>query len=251
MLGARDDRPDDAVAADVLGQRPRAAEVPALAERGAERPRAQDVVLGLDTLGEDGGAGRLGVGRNGVGHAGARQAGAGLHEAQVELDDVGAQDREQRERAGIGADVVKCDATARGAQALDDPQQLCWAAGQVALGELGHDDELAQRPADEPLVALGHAVPDRPGLDVHEERGRRAQACLQRPAHGGGAAGPVQVDDPPGSRRGAEQLGRHRQRRALGAAGERLVSDDRAGVEVDDRLVEGAKPVGREEVVEL
>ena len=55
-----------------------------------------------------------------------------------------------------------------------------------------------------------------------------------------GAAGPVELRDRAGPARGREQQVRALQRRALGPAGERLVGDDLLGVEVDDRLVDGA-----------
>ena len=113
-------------------------------------PRARAIVellLGLDALGEQDGAGALGFGVDGVDDRGDRGRRVLLDEPQVELDDLGPDEGHQRERAVVGADVVQRDRQAEGAQRLDAGEHLGGTVGQGALGELEDDVELADRRA--------------------------------------------------------------------------------------------------------
>ena len=132
--------------ASAAGQRAGAAEEPALAVAGAEGAGDLELLGRLDALGEQDGAGALGLGVDGVDDRGDRGRGVLLDEPQVELDDLGGDERHQRERAAVGADVVEGDRHAGPAQGVDAGEHLGGAVGQRALGELEHDVELLARP---------------------------------------------------------------------------------------------------------
>jgi hypothetical protein len=68
-----------------------------------------EVFGGLDALGQDDGPGSFVMGEHRSPGPGLLIAGPRLHQRQVELDDVGRDDVEQRERIEVGADVVEGD----------------------------------------------------------------------------------------------------------------------------------------------
>lgn len=83
-------------------------------------------------------------------------------------------------------------------------------------------------------------------FDVDEQRGTVRDAIRQRPAQGGSPARPLQFLDqalflsrPEQVVRAVEGAGR--------SAGQGLHGDDPAGVEIDDRLVDGAHPAGEQQ----
>ena len=122
-------------------ERPRPAEEPALPERGAERPRTCEVRLGLDPLGEHDRARALDLGADGVDHPRGRDQVARLHESHVELDHIRRDERHERERALVGADVVDRDATPALAQPAHGGEHLGGARRQRALRQLGDERE--------------------------------------------------------------------------------------------------------------
>jgi hypothetical protein len=166
--------------------------------------------------------------------------GRALHEAQVELDDVGRQEGHHRQRARVGPDVVKRDGAAQRALELDSPQQLGGLAGQRALGDLQDHLEVALGGRVERAEVVGPVAPG-VGLDVHEQAQGSAQAAAQRGPERRRLAGPVELGDAPGLARGGEHRVRPLQRRALRAAGQRLVADDRARAQADDGLEQRAQ----------
>jgi hypothetical protein len=82
------------------------------------------VLLVLDALGEHECAGPLGVRVDRVHDLRDRRARPVLHQAQVQLDDVGGEQRQERQGHGVRADVVDGHAPAQAADALDGAQQL-------------------------------------------------------------------------------------------------------------------------------
>ena len=96
---------------------------PALRERRAERVAGARVLLGLDALDEDARAGALGLRGDGVDDLGDLGVGAALDEREVELDDLGREQRHHRQRVGVGADVVERDRDAHRAHVGDVRQQ--------------------------------------------------------------------------------------------------------------------------------
>ncbi len=204
----------------VGGQRARAPEVPALAERGADRQRSREVRVALDALGEQRGSRALDLGGDGVEHAGARPRGAALlDQRHVELDHVRGEKRHQCQRALVDADVVERDAPAALAQPGDRGEHLGGPGGQRPLGELDHHAQAVG------LGAQQRLSPDRGRLDVEEEGVRRAQAGGEGALGHGGAGGAVELREHPGGGGVAEQRGGRFQRRALRPARERLVGD--------------------------
>ena len=145
-----------------------------------------------------------------------------LHEAQVELDDVRAQQRHQRERAGVGADVVERDPPAARAHRLDRGEQVGGPFGQRALGYLDDDVELVGGARPVGVQVIWRLGAKRARLDVDEEGAAAADGRLERAARGGGAAFPVEMDQAAGLRGGGEQAVGALERRALWAAGQRL-----------------------------
>jgi len=203
------------------------------------------VPLGLDPLREHDRAGPLRVGVDRVHDLGDRRAGPLLHQPQVELDHVGAQQRQEGQRHRLGADVVHGDAPAEAAHPLDRPQQLGRARRQRALGDLQHDPQLSRR-----LLGDREQLGQRSGaehlrLDGDEHRQRRDQPGPDGAAEGGDAARAVQLGEPAGRAGGGEQRVGPLER-ALRTAGQRLVGDDGAGVELDDRLEDAADAAGGE-----
>jgi hypothetical protein len=207
------------------------------------------VLLRLDALGEDEGAGPLGVGVDGVHDLGDGRARTLLHQAQVELDDVGSEQREEGERHRVGAHVVDGDPPAQRPDPLDGAQQLGRACGEGPLGDLDDDAQvLGCAVGDGQQLVQRSAVEDL-GLDVDEDGQRGQQILLDRPLEGGGAADLVELGQPAGRARGGEQQVRALQP-ALRATRQGLVGDDAARVELDDRLVHAAHTAGSQRFVE-
>ena len=155
-----------------------------------------------------------------------------VEQAQVELDHVGIEDRHQRQRARVGADVVERDAPAEPAQLGERPQQRLRALGQRALGDLHDEREAGARRA-------GQVVLERARVGVDEQAERRAEPALDRAGQRGLAAGAVELGDAPVLAGGGEQRFGRGEPVAPAAAGERLVADDAAVAQVEDRLVDG------------
>ena len=87
----------------------RSAEQPALAKRRAERQRDGEVLLGLDPFGQHGRPGPLGLGVHRTDDAGDLRRRLLLHQREVELDHVRAEQGQQRQRVRVSADVVDRD----------------------------------------------------------------------------------------------------------------------------------------------
>ena len=226
-----------------------AAEQPALAEGRAQGAGGGEVLLRLDAFGEHERAGPLGVGVDGVHDLRDRRAGTLLHEPQVELDDVGGEQREEGQRHRVGADVVDGNSPADAPNALDGAQQLGRAGGQGALGDLHDDAQVAGRALGDGEQVVQRCAVEHLRLDVDEDGQRGEQALLDRAAEGRGAAELVELGQP------ARRAGRREQEvgaleRALGAAGQRLVGDDPTGVELDDGLEDAADRAGGECLVQ-
>ena len=170
--------------------------------------------------------------------------GALLHQPQVQLDDVGRQQREEGQRHRVGADVVDGDAPAEGAHALDGAQQLRRPGGEGPLGDLQDQPQLPGRVGGDGEQVVQRRAVQHLGLHVHEHRQRGQQALRDGAAEGGGTADLVQLGQPTGLAGGGEQQVGPLQR-ALGAAGERLVGDHPSGVELDDRLEHAVHAPGR------
>ena len=92
-----------------------------------------------------------------------------LDQAQVELHDVGSQERHQRKRAIVRADIVERDSDAGAAHPLDRREQLRRAGGEGALRDLDEHAQAARPDLLERHVAEQLAV-HRVRLDVHEQR---------------------------------------------------------------------------------
>jgi hypothetical protein len=225
-----------------------AAEQPALAERRAQRAGHGEVGLVLDALGEHHRAGALGVRVDRVHDLGDRGAGAFLYQPQVQLDHVGAQQRHERQGHRLGADVVHRDAPADRADPLDRAQQLGRAGGQCPLGDLqDHPQPARGGLRDGEQVLQGRAV-EHLRLDVDEQGQRCLQAGGQRAGERRVAAGGVQLGEPAGLAGSGEELIRALER-ALRPAGQGLVGDHAAGVELDDGLEDAAhRPVPQDVV---
>ena len=142
VASQREDRAERIVS---RGQLARPPEEPALPVEGAERQCPAQVVLGLDPLGEDQRAGPLRLGVDRVDDFGDLLRGAVVQQFQVELDHVGAQERDQGERARVGADVVEGDPGAAPAQVLGQRDQVGGVVGEGALGQLDDQREAVQR----------------------------------------------------------------------------------------------------------
>ena len=238
---ARAGQPQAAARVGQLGRERRGlAEQVALAERRAGRAGGRELLLGVDPLGQHGGEALLGLGadrgddpRHVLGLAVAQQP-------QVELDHVGIEHRHQRERARVGADVVERDAPAEPAQLRERAQQRLRALGQRALGDLHDEREAGAR-------RVGQVVLERARVGVDEQAERRAEAALDRAGQRGLAARAVELGDAALLARGGEQrLGRGEPVPAA-AAGQRLVADDAAVAQVEDRLVDGLDVRGIED----
>ena len=223
-------------------------EQPALAEPRAEPAGHREVPRRLDALGEHERAGLLGVGADRVHDGGDRRAGQLLREPQVQLDHLGAQQRHERQRRRVGADVVERDPPAEPADPLDGAQQLGRTCGERALGDLDDDAQLARGALGDREQVVERRGVEHLGLDVDEQRQRRQQTRPTAPRKA--AMRHASSSSASGRRAGGREQLVGPLERARGPAGERLVADDRAGVEVDDRLEHAAHAVLAQDGVE-
>jgi hypothetical protein len=227
----------------------RAPEHPALAEAGAEGPGHDEVLLRLDALREHEGAGALGVVVDGVHDLRDGLPRTLLHQAQVQLHDVRAQQRHERERQRLGAHVVERHGPAEGAHPLDRAQQVGRTGGEGALGDLEHHPQLAGGRLGDGEQVLERRRVEHLRLDVDEQRERGQQPLLDRTGEGRPAAQVVELGEAAAAAGGGEQRVRALQRTHRPAR-ERLVRDDGTAVEVDDRLEDGADGLVRQDVVQ-
>ena len=152
--------------------------------------------------------------------------GAVAEQAQVELDHVGVEDRHQRERARVAADVVERDPPAGRAQPGQRAQHRLRPLDQRPLGDL--DDE--RRPGGR---EVGRVVVERARVGVEEQRERGTEPVLGGRAQRGVAGGEIERQQAVLAAGGGQQrLGAA----VLGVAQQRLVAADRAVAQVDDRL---------------
>ena len=141
--GPRRDRRVDGV--DVVG---RSAEQVSLTERRAEAQRPSVLLLGLDALREDDGAGALRVRHDRGRHLADQFGRASLYERHVEFDDVGLHERQERGGRGIRAEVVECDARAHCSYVGEAAQHARRVAGEMTFGHFDH--ELLAEPREQP-----------------------------------------------------------------------------------------------------
>jgi hypothetical protein len=119
------------------------------------------------------------------------------HETHVELDHVGFDERQQRQRRWISADVVERNAHPRGACRADRPDQCRGVVEQGSFGDFEHDIE---RGAGEPTQLdelRGNWCSERCRLDVDEQLCRPVEACGQRTAQCSGTARPIELHRQP------------------------------------------------------
>ena len=122
---------------------PGSTEEPALAVAGAERQGDLAVLGRLDAFGQQDRAGAFGLGIHRVHDRGDRGGRVLLYETQIEFDHVRGDERHQRERAPVSADVIERDPESESAQSLDAGEHLGRTIGQCALGEFDDHVELA------------------------------------------------------------------------------------------------------------
>jgi hypothetical protein len=215
----------------------RPAEQPALAQGGSQRLRHQQVLRGLDPLGEDARPLALGIGVDRVHDLRDGRTRPVLDQAQVELDDVGPEQGHEGQRQGVRADVVQGHPPAQVAHPRHRAQQVGGALRQGALGDLQDDLQVAGRDLGKcQQVDQGRAV-EHLGLHVHEQRQRRDQPVLARAGEGGFAAGPVELGQA-ALRAGSGEQGVRALPHALGPTSQGLVGHDAARGELHDRLVD-------------
>src|ERR1700712_1994216 len=114
-------------------------EQPALAVSGTKRLRAFEVLVGLDSFSQHQGAKGLGVGAHGVYGACLRWREFTLDQADIELDDFGAQKWHQGQRARVDPNVAQRDRSTMISKLAARLQHSRWPLGQRALSELEHD----------------------------------------------------------------------------------------------------------------
>jgi hypothetical protein len=193
------------------------------------------VLLGLDPLGQHDRSGAVGVLPGGGGRhpCGGRRA---LDQRQVELEDVGLDQRDQGEGVRVGSEVVDRDQVAAVPDAVAVAEQPGRLVGQRPLRELDHRLERQGAQHRDELV-IHRQVGSDARLDVDEH-----QAGVAAGVAGSGqaedAADQVELGQHPGCARSTEQRSRGLQRRALRATRQDLAAHEFAGAQVDDRLVE-------------
>jgi len=177
------------------------------------------VLDGLDALGQDHRVGPLGVGPDAVDDVGRLGGGAAPQQPHVQLDQVGADERQHGQAGRRGPDVVQGRVAGhRPLGDLDDHPQ----AGLAGL------DDLVE------VVGAGDAEGDRLGVD--EQGQGRAESAADGPGEGGRPAGPVELGHPARPPGGAEHGRRRLQGRAHRPPGQRLVAEDVTVVEIDHGL---------------
>jgi hypothetical protein len=197
-----------------------------------------DVGWTLDPFGEDDRAGPLAVRHDGRHDRRLIRRRPLAHQRHVQLDDVGRQEREQRERRRVGADVVEGDAPSTVTCPLHQPEQFGRPAHEGPLRQLqDHAQPDARRPEHGRRIGRPRRA-ERLGFDVHEQGHITAEADVERPAQRRQAAGPVELSGAPREPGRSEHCVWSRARQ-LGPAGKGLERDDLAIGQVDDRLVRG------------
>jgi len=195
------------------------------------------MVFGFDAFGEECGSGAGGFG----GHRGedldGSGVGGGVGEAQVELDDLGAQERQQRQAGRGGTNIVQGDPPPLGPGPLDCAEQPGDVAGEVSFGELDHDRQPAGRRQGRGGAGRWRGV-ERGGFDVDEQLQCRGEVGLNRPVERRYPARPVQLAQRALGAGGSEQRVRGVKVGALGPAGQCLVADDRPGLQMDHGLIQ-------------
>jgi hypothetical protein len=218
----------------------RAPEEPPLPERRAHRERQAALVLALDALRQDQGAGALALGGD-RGDRGRRlRRRALLQQAAVEFHHVRPHHRQQREGARVGADVVERDAPARRAGTREQVDQLRRARGGRARRDLEHHREVAARHRRGAVEAVERRARDAVRLDVDEQR--PPQARPPGAGDGGELTRPVELAHAVGEAGRVE----HPLRVAEGRPREGLRRDGSARREVHDRLVDAVDRPGDE-----
>jgi hypothetical protein len=166
-----------------------------------------------------------------------------LDHAHVELDDVGAQEGHQRQRAWIVAHVVERDAPGQVADGRRGLHELGGAVEQRALRDLDDAAQIARGLHPGLVMRGGLRALHELGLGVEEHRQRRGHPRQRRPGQRRVAAGLVELAEAPRlAHLGQERQGRL-EGRAGGAPGQGLEPDRRARGEVDDGLEDGADRV--------
>ena len=155
----------------------------------------------------------------------------------------GRQERHQRQRARVGADVVQRDARAHLAQTLRGRQQLGRPVGERALGELDEHGEALERGLHQLGDLLGQLLREHPRIEVDEQRLARGHAHFQRSLERRPLALPLDLDLQALGAGGGEQVHRTLQTCAGGTSRERLVADRLVRVQVHQRLVDGHHPL--------
>jgi hypothetical protein len=222
---------------------------PALPERRADAAGGLELLLRLDPLRDDRRAGALLLGPGRRHDVRTRRLTAGTPAPHVELDRVGRDERQQRQRPAVAADVVEHDGPAVVAAGGRRAHQLGRPRACRRRRQLDRDRELLLRA----LPQLGRARPlrlreaaERLRLDVDEQRRAPVEPGLERTADGGEAALPVDLLEESGAARGAQQRLRQLEAAALRSAREGLVADHVAAGQRDDGLVDRAhQPVRR------
>jgi hypothetical protein len=146
-------------------------------------------------------------------------------------------------RQRLCAHVVQRDGPAELADPRHRAEQLRRSGGERAFGDLQDHPQVVGKLVG-PVEQRGQRrVVQRVGLDVDEDGQRRQETLLDGAAQRCRAARLVQLGQAPRRTRGGEQCVGGEQR-TLGPPRERLVGDDPAGVQLDDRLEEaGDGPV--------
>ena len=231
------------------GQRPGTAVQPALAERGAPGQRAALVLLGLDPLGEDGGAGaRRRTARTARTTAAASAPNGSCTRRMSSLTTSG-------RRNGISAIERQSAPTSSSAKPQPRRRRAATARSSSAGRSVRRRSVISAMtvssppaPARAPARRARHGIED-VGLDVDEQRRRRVERP-ERAADRRSAARAVEIGDESLGRRRAEQRAGRLERRADRAAGQRLVGEDAPVGQRDDGLVDGAHAARGEEVGE-
>ena len=169
-----------------------------------------------------------------------------LHQAQVELDDVGAQQRHegQRHRRRRRRRRARCPSRAsRTRSTVRSSSAGRAASARSVISRTTRSSPGAPSAMRQQVVERGGV--EHLGLDVDEHGQRRQQALLDRAAEGRGAAEPRRARPAGPAARAAANSRSGRSQRALRAAGQRLVGDHAPGVELDDRLEHAAHAARR------
>jgi len=186
--------------------------------------------LGLDALGDHGRARALGLGTDRVEDVRHPDRRTLAYQPQVELDHVGAQQRHQRQRPVVGADVVERDPDACTAQVADRANQGRRLGGERALGDLDDRLDAFGQQARSALDLLGAAGIQGLGLHVDEQRRAATEVMTGRFLEGREAALGVELGEQALLTGGGEQEVGPLEWRAGGPADQRLVADRPAAV---------------------